>query len=958
MRISELHVLIEGDDKPLNRALDRAEKQTATTADRMSASIARFSRNVALVGGALTATLTLPLLSLANRAINAASDLNESVSKSQQVFGQAAASVDEFARHAAKGFGMSRKAALDAASSYGLILEASGLAEREAATLSKSLTKLAGDLASFFNVSVEEAAQKLKSGLVGEAEPLRAFGVLLSETAVKAKAVEMGLAGAKDELTEGQKVQARYALILDQTAKAQGDFARTAGGLANMQRAANARYEDAIAKLGENLLPIKIKMVEKVNELLDSYNNLDPKIQATTASFLLLGIAIGPVTTSVGALAAVIRPLVGFVTSIGGRLVTLGAGIAGVGEASSIAGGSVMALGSAITGIGIPIAIVIGFVAALAAAWATNFGRIRDFAADTVAYLKGKWDELVGEFQGMVNEIVKAWKQIEPDIRSLLDYLNLVFAVYLKGWCDQFKLAVDFVVSLVKAGMRLVRLDYVGALQIIIRDNATAWMRIRADMIDALASTLDFIKEWAIAAVEAMFGWTRMFGSDIVQQMRAGINVITTHLHNEAKALRAAANYWDKYRESKSAAIKLPEVPKMPGLHGPIGKPPKGNPNAPLVPDLSQIRAVTHELQKAAEAGRTAAEAVDRFFRPPPSLDTLDRFRKMRSEIYLQIQVLRAANDLEARRLKLEHEGMLHLSDKQIQSLLDAEKTLKAMKTAIEGIAKGFQGLTRTGGWSAGLTEVITPDQFKAVLYMQNPWMIAAEMAATAAGDVVADRAKRFKDTLRDIALSIKLMGVHTDEAKFKVKLLADGFDQAQVAAIMAAEKMRAEIEKYQQVVSKIADGVTETIMKSLENLATQGFGSFFQNVINGFRAMLITLAREYLQSQLNSLILRNLHSLIPLAGGGGGGIPQSPVSPSIPHGTAGRGIEITGRPGVVGGREMALVRGGGHVGAAGAPIIVNMTVVTPGVEGFKKGKSQIADAAGREIQRALRRGG
>ena len=122
--------------------------------------------------------------------------------------------------------------------------------------MSKSMVQLAGDMASFHDQDPTEMLEKLRSGLSGEAEPLRKFGILISEAAVKQKAYQLGIAKTGAELTEAQKVQARYALIMEQSSKAQGDFARTSDSVANKQRTLAAETENTAAAFGQSLLPV------------------------------------------------------------------------------------------------------------------------------------------------------------------------------------------------------------------------------------------------------------------------------------------------------------------------------------------------------------------------------------------------------------------------------------------------------------------------------------------------------------------------------------------------------------------------------------------------------------------------------------------------------------------------------------------------------------------------------
>lgn len=187
--------------------------------------------------------------------IVAASDLSESLNKSNVVFGAAASGIEAFASTAAQGLGQSKAAALAAAGTFGNLFTSLGLGQQPAADLSKKILTLGSDLASFNNIDPGEALEKLRSGLVGESEPLRSLGINLTEAGVKAKAMQMGLADAKGELSESAKVQARYALIVEQSKNAQGDFANTSTGMANAQRIISASFADLQTQIGEQLLP-------------------------------------------------------------------------------------------------------------------------------------------------------------------------------------------------------------------------------------------------------------------------------------------------------------------------------------------------------------------------------------------------------------------------------------------------------------------------------------------------------------------------------------------------------------------------------------------------------------------------------------------------------------------------------------------------------------------------------
>lgn len=188
--------------------------------------------------------------------IDAASDLDESMNKVDVVFGDSAAAVQKFAKSSAKSLGQSRVQALAATGTFGNLFRSLKLTEKQSANMSTSLVGLASDMASFNNVDPQEALDALRAGLVGETEPLKRFGVNMNEATLKAKAMALGLADGKKPLDANVKAQAAYALILEQTSLAQGDFARTSTGLANSQRIAAARFEDTKARIGKAFLPI------------------------------------------------------------------------------------------------------------------------------------------------------------------------------------------------------------------------------------------------------------------------------------------------------------------------------------------------------------------------------------------------------------------------------------------------------------------------------------------------------------------------------------------------------------------------------------------------------------------------------------------------------------------------------------------------------------------------------
>ena len=200
------------------------------------------------------------------KLVQQASNLEESQSKVNTVFGNSAFIIDNFAKTSAASFGITKQAALEASGTFGNLIQAFGIGEGQAANMSITLVQLAADLASFNNTPIEEAIMALRSGLSGEAEPLKRFGVAINDTRLKQEAFNMGLYDGKGALDITAKTQAAYALILKDTNLAQGDFSRTSEGFANQMRILQASLSDAATEVGLVLLPYFKEFVNFIND--------------------------------------------------------------------------------------------------------------------------------------------------------------------------------------------------------------------------------------------------------------------------------------------------------------------------------------------------------------------------------------------------------------------------------------------------------------------------------------------------------------------------------------------------------------------------------------------------------------------------------------------------------------------------------------------------------------------
>ena len=253
----ELKIRITGDSSGLKKGTDEAEGILSGFGSKVSAwSVATGT----LIADGIKTGVSSAIGAIGD-SISEASSLNEAQSKIGLLFGENASAINQFAEGAATALGQSKLQALDAAGTFAVFGKSAGLAGDDLVRFAKDNASLASDMASFFDASPTEAIEALGAAFRGESEPIRRFGVLLDDATLRQKALELGITETtKDALTPQQKVLAAQAAIMEQTAAAQGDFARTSDSLANRQRALGAQIDNLKGKIGTAFLPVAQKL--------------------------------------------------------------------------------------------------------------------------------------------------------------------------------------------------------------------------------------------------------------------------------------------------------------------------------------------------------------------------------------------------------------------------------------------------------------------------------------------------------------------------------------------------------------------------------------------------------------------------------------------------------------------------------------------------------------------------
>lgn len=382
---------------------EELEKKLKSASDKMEkfASKARAA--------SLKATAAIAAVGLAsNKLVQAASDAEELDNVIQQAFGNMAGAINGWAKDTGKAMGRSTYQMRQFAGVMQAVIKPMVGSEKAAADMSKQLAKLAVDMGSFWNVADEEAFNALRSGLVGETEPLRRFGIVLTETQLEAWALAKGIKANVQTMTEAEKVQLRYQFILDRTTDVQGDAVRTADSYANQVKALQSDIRNLSEDMGKRLMPVFKDAVALARRITARFDELDG---ATKDQIVMWG----KITVAVlGGIAAF--GLIATAAAIAVKGLALLGGVLGIITSPVVLGLGLIALGSA----------------TLKTAWDENWGGIRDKTLEVwkkIEPVYGKFKEWVktawtwtietaGKAWGWI--VDTAWQEKLEDIKNWL----------------------------------------------------------------------------------------------------------------------------------------------------------------------------------------------------------------------------------------------------------------------------------------------------------------------------------------------------------------------------------------------------------------------------------------------------------------------------------------------------------------------------------------------------------
>ena len=300
------------------RSIIAASKASARAQKRASEESAAFARKSIVVLAAFGAALAAAGVKI----VALGSDAEETENVTGLAFGKMKLAAETWAASFAASTGSSRFEATELVSDLGLIVKGMGFTEEASLKMSSRMVELAADMASAKNVPLDVALEKIRAGLIGESEPLRTMGVLLSEARVKQEAYASGIAKTGTALTNTQKVQARMQIILADSVAMHGDLVNTQGSVANQWRAIKNAAFDAATVLGQKLLPAASEVLGVLGEWVQKGADLitwitDSNERMKTFGAILAGVVV---TGGLGLAAAAIWALVPAVAAATGGI--------------------------------------------------------------------------------------------------------------------------------------------------------------------------------------------------------------------------------------------------------------------------------------------------------------------------------------------------------------------------------------------------------------------------------------------------------------------------------------------------------------------------------------------------------------------------------------------------------------------------------------------------------------
>lgn len=349
-------IRMEIDRRHLDEQIAGAEKELAKLGTEAQQAFKlrmdKIGDSLTGIGKTMSIGVTAPIMAGFALATKASSDLGEAIDYTNRLLPEGSAQIHAFGETAAQAFGLSKVEVEKYSQSYATMLKGAGMSMEEVTKNSLELVKRTADIGSALNLTNDEVAAKLKSGLAGETEALRSIGVIIDEDAKKRYAWAHGIAEQGAQLTAQEKVLASFGLVMEKTSDQANNFGDTIGiSMPNQMKAAKAAATNTAASFGESLKPVMAEVYGFAGKLTAGFNDLS---EGQKKAIVITGgmvAALGPLLGGIGSVVKVVGGLdtafnvfrnkqtIDGVTSLTGGLTKLGTAAAGLGIIGAVAGG-------------------------------------------------------------------------------------------------------------------------------------------------------------------------------------------------------------------------------------------------------------------------------------------------------------------------------------------------------------------------------------------------------------------------------------------------------------------------------------------------------------------------------------------------------------------------------------------------------------------------------------------
>ena len=307
--LATLSVLIKADGNQAKQEMASVGEASKREANKVESSWKETGEALTSLGKTLSLSISAPLTAAGVASVKLASDLTETLGKTEIVFGNLSDTVIAWSETSVESMGLAQETALNMASTYGDLGTAMGLSVDEAANMSMSLVKLGADMASFKNISIERANVALQAIYTGETESLKAMGIVMTEANLEQFAMAQGCEKTYKSMSQTEKVMLRYKYVMSMTTNAQGDFVRTGDSLANQSRKLGENIKQLGASFGKTLEPSITSAISTINGLVSWISGLDDEVKRVIITGAEIVAAVPVIITAIGGIITVVDKL-------------------------------------------------------------------------------------------------------------------------------------------------------------------------------------------------------------------------------------------------------------------------------------------------------------------------------------------------------------------------------------------------------------------------------------------------------------------------------------------------------------------------------------------------------------------------------------------------------------------------------------------------------------------------